>query len=54
MTVRSPTSRTCGTVAGGGKVVHSHPNGFSGPGKRIIDRLGHILLNEHEKFFDNY
>ncbi len=23
-------------------------------GKRIIDRLGHTLLNEHEKLFDSY
>jgi len=23
-------------------------------GKRIIDRLGHTLLNEHEKFFARY
>jgi hypothetical protein len=23
-------------------------------GKRVIDRLGYTLFNEHEKFFDNY
>jgi hypothetical protein len=23
-------------------------------GKRLIDRLGHVLLNEHEKLFDSY